>query len=181
MQHATDAAATAAAMDLRLGKDAATATATANEMIQQANQLTSAVVTVHIPPSTGPFAGEAGYVEVEAETESMLSGTVRVHGNAGSGAAAALRGGTVVIHGDAAARLGVSLKGGTVLVGGNCGYMAGFMGQKGTLIVCGDAGEAFADSMYATDVLSAAKWTIWVRTLYLRRWIRATLCVSKKY
>ena len=61
-----------------------------------------------------------------------------------------VRGGTVVIHGDAAARLGVSMKGGTVLVGGNCGYMAGFMGQKGTLIVCGDAGEAFADSMYAT-------------------------------
>ena len=24
------------------------------------------------------------------------------------------------------------------------------MGQKGSLIVCGDAGEAFADSMYAT-------------------------------
>ena len=35
-------------------------------------------------------------------------------------------------------------------MGGNCGYMAGFMAQKGTLIVCGDAGEAFADSMYAT-------------------------------
>jgi len=80
----------------------------------------------------------------------MLSGTVRVHGNVGSGAAAAIRGGTVVIHGDAAARLGVSMKGGTVIVAGNCGYMAGFMAQKGTLIVCGDAGEAFADSMYAT-------------------------------
>ena len=73
-----------------------------------------------------------------------------MHGGAGNGAAAAIRGGTVVIHGDAAARLGVSMKGGTVLVGGNCGYMAGFMGQKGTLMVCGDAGEAFADSMYAT-------------------------------
>jgi glutamate synthase domain-containing protein 3 len=110
-------------------------------------------------------AGSAGYycgglidrvsIEIEGSAgwgvaESMLSGTVRVHGSAGSGAAAAIRGGTVVIHGDAAARLGVSMKGGQVIVAGNCGYMAGFMAQKGTLIVCGDAGEAFADSMYAT-------------------------------
>lgn len=42
------------------------------------------------------------------------------------------------------------MKGGCVIVAGNCGYMAGFMGQKGTLIVCGDAGDAFADSLYAT-------------------------------
>ncbi|MGH7485277.1 MAG: glutamate synthase [bacterium] len=82
--------------------------------------------------------------------ESMLNGDIRVHGSAGCGAAAALRGGTVVIHGDAAARVGVSMKGGLIIVGGSCGYMAGFMGQKGTLIVCGDAGEAFADSLYAT-------------------------------
>ena len=80
----------------------------------------------------------------------MLSGKVVVHGNAGSGAAAALRSGTVVVYGDAAARLGVSMKGGEVIVAGSCGYMAGFMAQKGTLIVCGDTGEAFADSMYAT-------------------------------
>ncbi|MGI9070467.1 MAG: glutamate synthase [Bryobacteraceae bacterium] len=82
--------------------------------------------------------------------ESMMSGLVRVHGHAGSGAGAALRGGTVVIHGDAAARLGVSMKGGEIVVAGDCGYMAGFMAQKGTLIVCGNAGDAFADSMYAT-------------------------------
>ena len=111
------------------------------------------------------IAGSAGYycgglidgpsIEIEGSAgwglaESMLNGHVRVYGSAGSGAAAAIRGGTVVIHGDAAARLGVSMKGGTVIVGGSCGYMAGFMAQKGTLIVCGNAGEAFADSMYAT-------------------------------
>src|SRR6202158_277265 len=111
------------------------------------------------------IAGSAGYycgglidgpsIEIEGSAgwglaESMLSGTLRVHGNAGSGAAAAIRGGTVVIRGDAAARLGGSMKGGLVIVAGNCGYMAGFMAQKGTLIVCGDAGDAFADSMYAT-------------------------------
>jgi len=120
---------------------------------------------VRIAGSVGYYCGglsDGASIEIEGSAgwglaESMLSGTVRVHGNAGSGAAAALRGGTVVIHGDAAARLGVSLKGGTVLVGGNCGYMAGFMAQKGTLIVCGDAGEAFADSMYATECYVGGK------------------------
>src|SRR5947199_1959911 len=92
------------------------------------------------------IAGSAGW----GLAESMMSGRVVVRRNAGNGAAAAIRGGTVVIHQDAAARLGVSMKGGIVLVAGNCGYMAGFMGQKGSIIVCGDAGEAFADSMYAT-------------------------------
>lgn len=115
-------------------------------------------VRIHIGGSAGYYCGGLGdgaSIEIEGSAgwglaESMLSGTVKVHGSAGSGAAAALRNGTVVIHGDAAARLGVSMKGGEVIVAGSCGYMAGFMAQKGTLIVCGDAGEAFADSMYAT-------------------------------
>jgi methylamine---glutamate N-methyltransferase subunit B len=115
-------------------------------------------VYIRIAGSVGYYCGGLGdgaSIEIEGNAgwglaESMLNGTVRVLGNAGSGAAAALRGGTVIIHGDAAARLAVSLKGGLVIVGGNCGYMAGFMAQKGILIVCGDAGEAFADSMYAT-------------------------------
>ena len=93
------------------------------------------------------ITGSAGW----GLAESMMAGEVHVRGSAGNGAAAAIRGGTVVIHGDAAARLGVSMKGGLVLVAGSCGYMAGFMGQKGTMIVCGDTGEAFADSMYATE------------------------------
>ncbi len=93
------------------------------------------------------ISGSAGW----GLAESMMAGTVTVRGGAGNGAAAAMRGGTMVIHGDAASRLGVSMKGGLVLVAGNCGYMAGFMGQKGTMIVCGDTGEAFADSMYATE------------------------------
>jgi glutamate synthase domain-containing protein 3 len=115
-------------------------------------------VNLKIAGSVGYYCGGLGAgasIEVDGSAgwglaESMMSGQVRVHGNAGSGAAAALRGGAVVIHGDAAARLGVSMKGGDVVVAGDCGYMAGFMAQKGTLIVCGNAGEAFADSMYAT-------------------------------
>jgi glutamate synthase domain-containing protein 3 len=96
--------------------------------------------------STVEIAGSAGW----GLAESMMNGTAIAHGSAGNGAGAAIRGGTVVVHGDAAARAGVSMKGGLVLIGGNCGYMAAFMGQKGSLIVCGDAGDAFADSMYAT-------------------------------
>jgi glutamate synthase domain-containing protein 3 len=115
-------------------------------------------VHIRIAGSAGYYCGGLGdgaSIEIEGSAgwglaESMLSGTVVVHGNAGSGAAAALRNGSVIVYGDAAARLGVSMKGGEVIVAGNCGYMAGFMAQKGTLIVCGDAGDAFADSMYAT-------------------------------
>ncbi len=115
-------------------------------------------VLIRIAGSAGYYCGGLGdgaSIEIDGSAgwglaESMLNGTIRVHGSVGSGAAAALRNGTVLVHGDAAARLGVSMKGGEIIVAGNCGYMAGFMAQKGMLIVCGDAGEAFADSMYAT-------------------------------
>jgi len=103
--------------------------------------------------STIEVTGSAGW----GFAESMLHGTAIAHGSAGNGAGAAIRGGAVIVHGDAAARAGVSMKGGLVLIGGNCGYMAGFMGQKGTLIVCGDAGDAFADSMYATECYVGGK------------------------
>jgi formylmethanofuran dehydrogenase subunit C len=87
----------------------------------------------------------------------MMNGTVRVMGDAGSGAGAAIRGGTLAITGDAAARAGVSMKGGTLLIGGDCGYMTGFMGQKGRIIICGDAGEALGDSMYETVIYVGGK------------------------
>jgi len=117
-----------------------------------------APVRIRCEGSVGYFCGgliDGPAIEVTGSAgwglaESMMSGEVVVRKSAGNGAAAALRGGTVVIHGDASARLGVSMKGGLALVAGSCGYMAGFMAQKGTIIVCGDAGDAFADSMYAT-------------------------------
>src|SRR5262249_13811494 len=67
LQHAADAAATAAAMNLKLGKDAGTATATAIEVIQISNSMPSVSVTVNIPPSNGLFAGLANHVEVIAD------------------------------------------------------------------------------------------------------------------
>lgn len=66
LQHTVDAAATAAAMDLRLGKEPADAVATATDLIQNGNAVADAVVTVNIPPSGGPFAGRSTHVEVLA-------------------------------------------------------------------------------------------------------------------
>jgi hypothetical protein len=66
LQSATDAAATAAATELRLGHNAASATDMARELLD-ANDWESANVTVNIPPETGPFAGRNGYVEVTTD------------------------------------------------------------------------------------------------------------------
>jgi hypothetical protein len=66
LQGATDAAATAAATDLRLGRTASVATATANDFVKSANGYADAIVTVHIPPTTGAYAGQSDHIEVIA-------------------------------------------------------------------------------------------------------------------
>jgi Flp pilus assembly protein TadG len=67
LQHIVDAAATAAATDLRLERSVADAASTATSEIHTANAHPDAVVAVHSPPVAGEFAGMQGYVEVEAE------------------------------------------------------------------------------------------------------------------
>ena len=62
LQQAADAAATAAAMDLLLGKS--TASTTATNYFQSLNGFANAQVTTNIPPQSGPYAGQAGFVEV---------------------------------------------------------------------------------------------------------------------
>lgn len=64
-QHATDAAATAAAFDI--ATDTGSPAATATHFVHDINDLPSATVTTHTPPLTGTYAGRAGYVEVIAE------------------------------------------------------------------------------------------------------------------
>lgn len=64
MQHVADAAATAAARDLLLGRSSQEATASAVKMVQVDNALVDADVDVFIPPTQGQFAGSADYVEV---------------------------------------------------------------------------------------------------------------------
>lgn len=68
LQHAADAAATAAAVDISLGKSENVAAATAGDYLQTRNSLANAQLTVHIPPASGAYAGRAGFVEVQAET-----------------------------------------------------------------------------------------------------------------
>jgi hypothetical protein len=67
MQHASDAAATAAAFDLRLGHGRTYAADTAKSMVLEANNEPTASVNVSIPPTTGPFAGKSNFVEVNTQ------------------------------------------------------------------------------------------------------------------
>ena len=89
--------------------------------------------------------------------ENIMSGSVRVRGNAAQSAAASGRGGLVVIEGDASARCGISMKGVAIVVSGSVGHMSAFMGQAGTLVVCGDAGHDLGDSIYEVDIFVAGK------------------------
>ncbi len=84
--------------------------------------------------------------------ENMMSGTVRVKGEASQSAGATAHGGLLVIEGNAGARCGISLKGADIVVKGSVGHMSCFMGQAGTLVVCGDAGDALGDSLYETKI-----------------------------
>lgn len=80
--------------------------------------------------------------------ENMMSGSVRVKGDASQAAGATACGGLLVIEGNAAARCGISMKGVDIVVKGSVGHMSAFMGQAGTLTVLGDAGESLGDSLY---------------------------------
>jgi len=82
----------------------------------------------------------------------MMSGCVRVRGDASAAAGATAHGGLLVIEGNAAARCGISMKGIDIVVGGNVGHMSAFMAQAGTLTVLGDAGESLGDSIYEAQL-----------------------------
>ncbi|BBO33077.1 TadE/TadG family type IV pilus assembly protein [Lacipirellula parvula] len=68
LQHASDAGATTAATELRLAHGATAARSAATSAVQIAHEKADADVTVHIPPTTGPFAGNSNYVEVISES-----------------------------------------------------------------------------------------------------------------
>jgi Flp pilus assembly protein TadG len=69
LQHASDAAATAAATVLYNGGTTADATAAAVSYIQTVDGFTDASVQVNIPPFSGPHAGSANYAEVIASQQ----------------------------------------------------------------------------------------------------------------
>lgn len=104
----------------------------------------------------GPDVTVDGFVGWSAG-ENLMSGTIRVRGNASECTAASAHGGTVIVHGDASSRTGISLKGGTVVVGGDVGHMSGFMAQAGIILVGGNAGNGLGDSLYETAIYVAGK------------------------
>ena len=89
--------------------------------------------------------------------ENIMSGEVRVKGNASQSAAASGQGGLVVIEGDACARCGISMKGVDIVVGGSVGHMSAFMAQTGSLVVCGDAGGSLGNSIYEAKLYVQGK------------------------
>ena len=100
---------------------------------------------------------DGGRITVEGNAgtglaENMMSGLVRVTGDASQSAGASGHGGLLVIEGNAAARCGISLKGLDIVVGGSVGHNSGFMAQAGTLVVCGDAEAGLGDSLYETRI-----------------------------
>ena len=98
--------------------------------------------------ATVTIAGNAGV----GVAENMMSGTVRVRGDASQSAGATAHGGLLVIEGNAAARCGISMKRIDIVVRGDIGHMSAFMGQAGRLVVCGNAGEALGDSLYEARI-----------------------------
>jgi glutamate synthase domain-containing protein 3 len=84
--------------------------------------------------------------------ENMMSGLVRVTGDASQSAGATGHGGLLVIEGNTSARCGISMKGIDIVVGGNIGHMSAFMAQAGRLVVLGDAGADLGDSIYEARI-----------------------------
>ncbi len=104
--------------------------------------------------SDGPSITVNGFVGWSL-AENLMSGTVRVHGNASECCGATSHGGTVIVHGDASSRAGISLKGAELAIGGDVGHMSGFMAQAGTMLVGGNAGHALGDSLYEAVIYVA--------------------------
>jgi Flp pilus assembly protein TadG len=64
LQSAADAAATAAAMTIYQGGSVAEATTAATTSVQSDNSLSNATVTLEVPPTSGPYAGNSSYAQV---------------------------------------------------------------------------------------------------------------------
>ncbi|MDR0996968.1 MAG: protein glxC [Zoogloeaceae bacterium] len=113
-------------------------------------------VQVEVMGHAGYYAGgmnKTGTVVIHGSAgtgvgENMMSGKVHVKGFASNGAGASAHGGLLVIDGDAGLRCGISLKGGDIVVGGSVGSFSAFMAQAGRMVICGDAGDALGDSLY---------------------------------
>ena len=86
----------------------------------------------------------------------MKSGTIIIHGNAGSEIGFNMGGGTVIVDGDAGALPGIGMMGGTILIKGGCLGKAGARMTGGRIIICGDAGDILP-SFYIDEVRPSIK------------------------
>jgi glutamate synthase domain-containing protein 3 len=84
--------------------------------------------------------------------ENMMSGSVRVTGDASQSAGATGCGGLLVIEGNASSRCGISMKGIDIVVQGSVGHNSAFMAQAGRLVICGDADDGLGDSIYEAQI-----------------------------
>ena len=89
--------------------------------------------------------------------ENIMSGSVRVKGDASQCAGATGNGGLLIIEGNASSRCGISLKGTDIVVGGSVGHFSAFMAQLGNLVICGDASDALGDSLYEANIFLRGK------------------------
>lgn len=172
-QNAADAGAMAAAFDMLQGKSSSTAAATATTFVQQHNGLNAAVVTINIPPVSGPHAGVVNYAEAIVSSN-VATRVMRVVGvparSTVTGRAVAGWEGTNVAAGvialDTSARPGLSAVGngsyrvnGTVYVNSN----GGGLDDQGRPINNGNSGSAISltgnASIYARDVESVGGYT----------------------
>lgn len=151
-QNAADAAAMAAAMDLLNGSSSSTAKETGTTFVQQYNGMSSATVTINIPPASGYYTSSSQYAE--AIISYPVSTTfIQVLGigatqTVTARAVAGWEGNSVaagVMQLDSTARPGVNLVGngslkvnGTVLVNSN----GGGLNQSGQPINNGNSGNA---------------------------------------
>ena len=167
-QNAADSAATAAAMDLMIGKSNSTAITTATTFVHQYCGLSSATVTVNIPPATGLHTGSSQYAEVIisnsipvrfiqivgiASTQTVTARAVA--GTEGTSVAAG------VISLDKDARPGINLSGnGNLRVNGSVldNSQGGGLTAGGQPINNGNSGNAITTNgngkLYAMDVES---------------------------
>lgn len=165
-QSAADAAATAAAFDLMLGRSTAHAEETAKTFVQQHNGLPAAVVTLNVPPTSGPFEGNSRYAEAVVNSPIRtwliqvlgISPDQTVVGRAVAGYRPVAPTADVIVL-DPDARPGLSVSGGgTLSINGGVivNSEGGGLDENGAPIGNGSTGFAATISnngqLYATDI-----------------------------
>jgi glutamate synthase domain-containing protein 3 len=89
--------------------------------------------------------------------EGMMSGAVRIRGDAGVGSGVAMTGGTLAIYGTAGDRCGAGMRNGGIFVRGNVGDETGVGALGGMIVIGGDAGENLGDAMSNVTVFIRGK------------------------